>query len=84
VNRSTSSLAHLRLVQAPPADPTAEDPGGDVALLVSLLAVGLVPIAGELLGGAWGPGTLGAAALLTVVSGCELVDQALDSLRHRP
>jgi hypothetical protein len=56
---------------------------GDLALLGVLVAVGFVPLAGELAGGTWGNATLGAATLLTLLSGREFLSQLRELLRAR-
>jgi hypothetical protein len=80
--RTTAAKTCLHIVPDPPAEaPRAE--AGDLALLGVLAAVGLVPVVGELAGGSWGAGTLGAAALLTLLSGRELVSHLRQRLRAR-
>lgn len=56
--------AHLHLV--PPIETPAAGNGGDVGLLLFLLAVNLVPIVGALAGGRWGDGTLGFTTVASI------------------
>jgi hypothetical protein len=74
----------LVLVEPVPA-PTRPRPLDDpeaLAILVTLLVTGLVPLAGEFLGGSWGRGTLGVATLLVLLSGRGLVTQLRSLLLH--
>jgi hypothetical protein len=88
---ASQSQHHLHLVPSPQGAPSTENPAearfaepGDLALLGVLLAIGAFPLAGELAGGRWGKGTLGAAAALAFLSGRELLTQLRSYLRARP
>lgn len=74
----------LRIVEA---DPPSTQPGpewGDLALVGSLFAINVVPVAGEALHpGHWGAGTVGFATLCLVLAGRELVSQVRDLRRAR-
>ena len=81
---------HLHLVPSPQGASSIEGPAaaplaepGDLALLGVLLFIGAFPLAGELAGGNWGHGTLGAAAALTFLSGRELLTQLRALLQAR-
>jgi len=82
VNDSTHPR-RLHLVSAPRREEPFVEPG-DLVLLGTLAVVGAVPLASELLGADWSPGTLGAAALLTLLSGRELLTHVRALLRARP
>jgi hypothetical protein len=75
----------LVLVEPVPA-PTRPRPLDDpeaLAILVTLLVTGLVPLTGEILGGAWSDGSLGVATLLVLLSGRGLVTHIHSFLRTR-
>ena len=88
---ASQTQQHLHLVSSPPGASSTENPAvaplwepGDLALLCVLLFIGTFPLAGELAGGNWGKGTLGAAAALAFLSGRELLTQLRSYLRARP
>jgi hypothetical protein len=57
-------------------EPPPDSPWPDVALLVTILIVGALPLAGQLSGlGRWVGGELGLSAASTVLAGRELVRQ---------
>lgn len=63
---------HLRLVDAP-QESMPDDGPGDLALMVTLLALNAVPIAGELLRlGHWSPRVVGFATACAILAGREL------------
>ena len=80
---NAANRRHLRIVSSRTEEPPTVE-SGDVLLLATLAAVGAVPLASELLGGSWSPGTLGAAAALTLLSGRELLTHLRTLLRARP
>jgi hypothetical protein len=77
---------HLRLAPAPreTVEQASIPERGELALMVMLLAVNLVPVIGEAVrGGRWGAGTLGFATACALVTGRELWLEVREVIRAR-
>ncbi|HSD21045.1 MAG TPA: hypothetical protein VLC54_13455 [Anaeromyxobacter sp.] len=77
---------HLRLAPAPreTMEHVSVPERGDLALMVMLLAVNLVPVVGEVARlGRWGAGTLGFATACVLVTGRELWLELREVVRAR-
>jgi hypothetical protein len=77
---------HLRVAAAPreTMDEASSPDRGDLALMVMLLTVNLVPVIGEAAHlGRWGAGTLGFATACALVTGRELWLEVRELVRTR-
>jgi hypothetical protein len=77
---------HLRLAAAPrdTMEQASIPERGDLALMVMLLAVNLIPVIGEAARiGRWGAGTLGFATACVLVTGRELWLEVREVVRAR-
>jgi hypothetical protein len=77
---------HLRLLAAPrnAMEHASAPERGDLALMVMLLAVNLIPVIGEAARiGRWGAGTLGFATACVLVTGRELWLEVREVVRAR-
>ena len=78
--------APLRLAPAPrdTMEQASIPERGELAFIVMLLAVNLIPVIGEAVrGGRWGAGTLGFATACVLVTGRELLLEVREIVRAR-